>query len=82
MQLVGYSSLNIIWMFKSRMRWAGNIERMREMRNAYEILVGKSEGKRQLGSSGRRWEDNIKMDLRKIMLESLDFIHLLQVRYP
>jgi hypothetical protein len=39
---------------------------MGEMRNAYNILVGKSEGKRPLGRPGRRWEDNIRMDLREI----------------
>jgi hypothetical protein len=35
-----------------------------EKRNAYRILVGKPEGKRPLGRQRRRWEDNIKMDLR------------------
>jgi hypothetical protein len=34
-------------------------------RNAYRILVGKSEGKRPLGRRRRRWVDNIKMDLRQ-----------------
>jgi hypothetical protein len=32
--------------------------------NAYRILVGKSEGERPLGKPGRRWENNVKMDLR------------------
>ena len=32
----------------------------------YKVLVGKPEGKRQLGRSGRRWEDNIKMDLQEV----------------
>jgi hypothetical protein len=36
-----------------------------EKKNAYRILVGKSEGKRPLGSPRRRWVDNIKIDLRK-----------------
>jgi hypothetical protein len=36
------------------------------MRNAYRILVGKPEGKRLLGRPRRRWEDNIRMDLRKV----------------
>jgi hypothetical protein len=37
-----------------------------EKRNSYRILVGKPEGKRPLGRPRCRWEDNIKMDLRKI----------------
>jgi hypothetical protein len=37
-----------------------------EMRNAYNILVGKPEGKRLLGISRRRWEDDIRMDLKEI----------------
>jgi hypothetical protein len=50
------------------------------MRNAYQILVGKPEGKRPLGRPRRRWEDNIKMDLRKVGLEEVDCIHLAQDR--
>jgi hypothetical protein len=36
---------------------------MGERRGAYRALVGKPEGRRQLGRPGCRWEDNIKMDL-------------------
>jgi hypothetical protein len=36
---------------------------MREERNVYRVLVGKSEGKRPLERPRRRWEDGIKMDL-------------------
>jgi hypothetical protein len=36
-----------------------------EERNAYRIFVGKPEGKRPLGRPRRRWEDNIKMELRE-----------------
>jgi hypothetical protein len=39
-------------------------------------LVGKSEGKRQLGRPRRRWKDNNKMDLRETGLEGVDLIHL------
>jgi hypothetical protein len=53
-------------MIKSRrMRWAGHVARMGEKRNAYRILVGKSEGKRPLGRPRRRWEDNFRMDERE-----------------
>jgi hypothetical protein len=48
--------------------------------NEYRILVGKPEGKRPLGRSRRRWEDNIKMDLREIGLGGMDWIDLAQDR--
>jgi len=42
-----------------RMRWAGYVVCMGEMRNAYSILIGKPEGKRLLGRPRHRWEDII-----------------------
>jgi hypothetical protein len=47
-----------------------------EKRNAYRILAGKPEGKRPLGRPRRRWEDNIKMDLREIEWGGMDWIDL------
>jgi hypothetical protein len=38
---------------------------MGEGRGVYRVLVGRPEGKRPLGRPGRRWEDNIKLDLRE-----------------
>jgi hypothetical protein len=59
---VHISSPSIIRMTESRrMRWAGHVARMGEKRNAYWILVGKPEGKRQLEKTRRRWVDSIKM---------------------
>ena len=49
-----------------RRRWKGHVARMWEMRDAYRVLVGKPEGRRSLGKPRRRWEDNIKMDLREV----------------
>jgi len=42
----------------------GHVTRMRDMRNAYRIFVGRPEGRRSIGRPRRRWEDNIRMDLR------------------
>jgi hypothetical protein len=39
---------------------------MGERSGVYRVLVGKPEGKRPLGRSRRRWEDNIKMDLQDV----------------
>jgi len=54
-----YSSPNVIRAIKSRkMRWVRQVARMREMRRAYKILVGKPEGKRPLGKPRprHRWD--------------------------
>jgi hypothetical protein len=63
-----YASTNISRMIKSRrVRWMGHTARMAEMRNVYDILLGKPEGKRPLRRPRCRWKDNIRMDLRKIV---------------
>jgi hypothetical protein len=59
-----------------RMIWAGHVARMGENRNAYRILVGKPEGKRPLGSPRHRWVNNIKIDLREIGWDGMDWIDL------
>jgi hypothetical protein len=48
---------------------------MGEVRGAYNILVGRPEGRRPLGRTRRTWEDNIKMDLREIGFGDMDWIH-------
>jgi hypothetical protein len=48
--------------------------------NAYMILVGNPEANRPLGSRRRRWMDNIKMDLREIEWDDMDWIDLVQDR--
>jgi hypothetical protein len=49
-------------------------------RNEYRILVGKPEGKGTLGRPRRRWVDNIKIDLRRIGWDGMDWIDLAQDR--
>jgi hypothetical protein len=51
-----------------------------KMRNAYSILLGKPEGRRPLGKPRRRWVDNIKIDLRDIGWDGVDWVDLAQDR--
>jgi len=60
------------------MRWMGHVACMGEMRNAFKILVGKPEGTRPCGRSKHRCEHNIRLDLREIEWENVDWIHLPQ----
>ena len=53
---------------------------MEQSRNAYTVLLGKPEGKRPLGRPRRRWEDNIKMDLREVGCDPVDRIALAEDR--
>ena len=53
---------------------------MGERRGVYRVLVGKSEGKRPLGRSRRRWEDNIKMDLQEVECGGMHWMELVQDR--
>jgi hypothetical protein len=61
--IIGKMTLNIKHLPDNLRRWAGHVACTGEKSNAYRILVGRPEGKRPLR---RRWNDNIKMDLREI----------------
>ena len=55
--------------------------RVGEMRGVYRVLVGKPDGKKQLGKPRPRWEDNIKMDLQEVGCGgNLDWIELAEDR--
>jgi len=55
-------------------QWAGFVARMEEKRSAYRVFVGKLEGK----TLHRRWEYNIKMDLKAVGWEGMDWINVTQ----
>ena len=49
-----------------RVRWVGHVARIWEVgKNTFGVLVEKLEGKKQLGRTRSRWDDNVKMDLEK-----------------
>ena len=68
-------------MIKSRiLRWAGLIARMEEGRSAFKILTGKPTGKRPLGRTRRRWEDNIRVNLEEIGIRAGNWVDSAQDR--
>jgi hypothetical protein len=70
-----------IRVIKSRiMRWAEHVAHMRDPRNAYNVLVGKYEGKSPLRRPRCRWEDNIRIDCRDIGWQGVEWPHLTQER--
>jgi hypothetical protein len=76
-----YSFPSIIRMIKSRrIRWAGHVARAEEKRNACRTLVREPERKRPLGRPRRRWEYNIKIDVREIEWNGMDWFDVAQNR--
>ena len=63
-----------------RLRWAGHVARMEESRSAFKILIGKPAGKRPLGRPRRRWEDNIRRDLKEIGIDTRHWVDSAQDR--
>ena len=62
-------------MIKSRrLIWAGHVVRKEEGRSAFKILTDKPTGKRSLGRTRHRWEDNIRMNLKEIGINTRNCI--------
>jgi hypothetical protein len=76
-----YSSPNTVRVIKSRRtKWAGHVAHVEEGRGVYRVLIGRPEGKRLLGRPRRRWENNIKLDLKDIGIDGSNWIQLAQDR--
>jgi hypothetical protein len=63
-------------LYSRTLRWAGHVALVGTTRDTYKILVGIPEGKRLHGRSRRRWEDNIRIDLRELLSEVVGWINL------
>ena len=70
-----YCSSNIVRVIRfRRLRWAGHVARMEECRSAFNILTGTPTGKKLLGMPKHRWEDNIRMDIKEIGINTRDWV--------
>jgi hypothetical protein len=75
-----HRSPNIVRVIKSRrLRWAGQLARMEKGRGSFK--TGKPTGKRPLGRSWRRWEENIRMDLKEIGINTRNWVGSVQDRH-
>jgi hypothetical protein len=57
-----------------RLRWAGHVTRMEKGRSDLKMLTGKNTGIKFLGMPRRRWEDNIRMDLEEIRINTRNWV--------
>ena len=58
----------------------GHVVRVDESRSAFKILTGKPTGRRPLGRPRRRWEDNIRMDIKEIGISTRNWVDSAQDR--
>ena len=61
-----------------RLRWEGHVATIEKGRSVSKTLTGKPTGKRPLSKPRRRWEDNIRMDLKKISINTWNWVHSAQ----
>ena len=79
-----YCSLNIPEILTGKptgkLRWAGHVARMEEGRSTFKIFTGNPTGKRPIGRSSPRWEDNIRMVLEEIGINAGNWVDSAQDR--
>jgi hypothetical protein len=83
---VGFGTWNVrcvtkyYYGYNMKTRLAGHVACIGDTRNAYNIVVGKPDGKRPVGESRRRGKDIIRMDLKEIGWDGMEWMHLAQDR--
>jgi hypothetical protein len=76
-----YLSPKIVRVIKSRrLKWAEQVARMEEGRSVFKLPASKPSGKRPLGTTRRRWEDNIRMDLEEMVINTRNWVNSAQGR--
>ena len=76
-----YRSPNTVRVIKyRRLRWAGHPARIGEDRSALKIVTGTPVGKRPLGRISRKWEENIRIDLKEISVYTRNWVDVAQDR--
>ena len=81
MNFVLYRSSDIVRVIKSgRLRWAGHVAKMEEGRSAFKIFTGTPTGKRPLERPRRTWEDNIRLDLKEMGINTRNWVDTVQDR--
>ena len=74
-----YRSPNIVRVIKSRrLRWARHVARIEEGRSAFKILTGKPAGMRSLERPIRKWENNIRIKLKEISINTRNWVDAAQ----
>jgi hypothetical protein len=72
-----YFSQTVNWVI-SRVKWVEDVEPMGDRGTACSVFVVQPEGKRLLGRTKHGWEVNVKMDLKEISFECVDWIDVVQ----
>ena len=76
-----YPSPNTVKVIKSRkLRRAGHIARTEDVKSALKLLTGTATEQKHLGRPRRRWEDNIRMDLKEIGINTRNWVDSAQDR--
>ena len=76
-----HRSPNIVRMIKSRiLRWPRNVHRIEEGRSIFKVLAGKPTGNRPVGRPRHRWENNIRITLKKIGVDTRNWAQYMDYR--